>query len=449
VQLKGVDTVYQIYDGTNSNIVLGVDPTEAIGTITSGNIKVYINNSLQRFVTDYTFNGNENLIIIPPASLNINDVIRVEVDVRAEYLIDGDTITIPFEVNLQEGDAITVTWFSNYSSMNIVSDEYTGGKVSYTLARIPLSADYVWVYINGVRLTKDRDFSVSVQKGIVTLTVDSSSNDEIKIVQFAKEIYQSPKAYEIFKDMLNNVHYKRFSRTNDIRLTKNLNYFDTSLEVTNGELLGNPIASKNIPGVVFINDERIEYLKKENNVLSQLRRGSLGTGIAEVHLIDSYVVDIGAAETIPYTESQEKTNFISDGSSQLIGPLNYVPRQSSRSNWVSIDIPVEYGPCDEVEIFVAGRRLRKDSMNIYDESLGSTSPSADFLIQAEFSVDGQTQFVRLSEAVPAGVLISIIRKNGRIWQERGSNTATTGKTFFQNDTPIINFIAKKGSELPE
>jgi hypothetical protein len=333
--------------------------------------------------------------------------------------------------------------------MNIVSDEYTGGKVSYTLARIPLSADYVWVYINGVRLTKDRDFSVSVQKGIVTLTVDSSSNDEIKIVQFAKEIYQSPKAYEIFKDMLNNVHYKRFSRTNDIRLTKNLNYFDTSLEVTNGELLGNPIASKNIPGVVFINDERIEYLKKENNVLSQLRRGSLGTGIAEVHLIDSYVVDIGAAETIPYTESQEKTNFISDGSSQLIGPLNYVPRQSSRSNWVSIDIPVEYGPCDEVEIFVAGRRLRKDSMNIYDESLGSTSPSADFLIQAEFSVDGQTQFVRLSEAVPAGVLISIIRKNGRIWQERGSNTATTGKTFFQNDTPIINFIAKKGSELPE
>ena len=448
-QLKGVDTIYQIYDGTNNSIVLGIDPAEAIGTITSGNIQVYINNRLQRFVTDYTFNGNENLIFIPSINLKIGDAIRIEVNVRSEYLVDNNTIIIPTEVVLQEGDTLTVTWFSNYPSMNIVSDEYTGGKVSYKLARIPLSADYVWIYKNGIRLTKDRDFSVSVQKGVVNLNVSSITNDEIKIVQFAKEIYQSPRAYEIFKDMLNNVHYKRFSKNNDIKLTKNLNYFDTSLEVTNASLLGNPIPSRNIPGVVFINNERIEYLKKENNVLSQLRRGSLGTGIAEVHEIDSYVIDVGASETVPYAESQEKTDFISDGSSQLIGPLGYVPQQSTRSDWTRIDIPVEYGPCDEVEIFVAGRRLRKNSLRVYNESLGSNSPESDILVQAEFSVDGQTQFIRLTETVPAGVLISIIRKNGRIWQERGVGTAVVGKTFLQNNTPIINFIAKKSSELPE
>jgi len=448
-QLTGVDTVYQVYNGTNNNIVLGIDPQEAIGTITSGNIKVYINNVLQRFVTDYIFNGNENLIVIPPTALEIDDIIRVEVDVRAEYLVTENTITIPVGVNLQEDDILTVTWFSNYPSMNIVSDEYSGGKVSYKLARIPLSADYVWIYKNGIRLTKDRDFSVSVQKGSVNLNETSTKDDTIKIVQFAKEIYQSPKAYEIFKDMLNNVHYKRFSKNNNIKLTKNLNYFDTELEVTDASLLGDPIPSRNIPGVIFINNERIEYLKKENNTLSQLRRGSLGTGIAEVHAINSYVIDVGVTETIPYVENQEKIDFISDGSSLIIGPLSYVPRQSIRSNWFRIDIPEEYGPCDDVEVFVAGKRLKKDPAEVYNEILGSASPEADEKRQAEFSTDGQTPFIRLSETVPAGVLISIIRRNGRTWQEKGVNTAITGKSFLQNNTPVINFIAKKGSELPE
>ena len=39
----------------------------------------------------------------------------------------------------------------------------------------------------------------------------------------------------------------------------------------------------NIPGVIFIDGERIEYYLKEDGVLRQLRRGTLGTGIATVH----------------------------------------------------------------------------------------------------------------------------------------------------------------------
>lgn len=448
-QLAGVDTITQAYTGSNNNIVLGVDPVEAIGTITSGNIKVFVNNILQRFVTDYTFNGNLNLITVPRENLNIGDVIRIEVDVRADYVIDNNAVTISSEVILQEGDQIEVTWFSDYPAMNIISDQYTGGKVNYKLARVPLSADYVWVYKNGVRLTKDRDFSVSPQRGIVYLNNASTENDQIKIVQFAKEIYQQPRVYEIFKDMLNNYHYKRYSKDNNLRLAKELKYFDTSIEVIGGELLSIPQPLRNIPGVVCINNERIEYLAKTGNVLSQLRRGSLGTGIAEVHDVDSYVIDAGPTETVPYTEAQEKTDFISDGSSLLIGPLNFVPAQAVRAQWSRQDIPAEYGPCDEVEVFVAGRRLKKDSVDMYSEDLGSDSPEADTVVHAEFSVDGQTQFIRLSDPTPAGILISIVRKQGRTWYERGENSASAGKFFLENSTPIINFIAKKGSELPE
>jgi hypothetical protein len=448
-QLIGVDTIYQTYDGTNNNIILGLDPQEAIGTITSGNIEVFINNVLQVFVVDYTFNGNENLISVNSSNLEIGDIIKIEVNVRAEYSITNDSITIASTVNLQQADTITVTWFSNYSSMNILTDEYTGGKINYKLARLPLSADYIWIYKNGIRLTKDRDFSVFIQKGIVYLNDSTTDTDKIKIVQFAKEIYQSPRVYEIFKDMLNTVHYKRFSKDNKIKLIEPLYYYSTSIKVSDADLLGEPIISRNIPGVVYVNKERIEYMIKSGNTLSQLRRGSLGTAIAEIHNVDSYVVDVGPTESIPYSESQEKIDFISDGSSQLIGPLSFIPNLAIKSNWYREDIPIEYGACNELEVFVAGKRLRKDPIDVYNEVLGSTSPSADITVQAEFSVDGQTPFIRVSEVVPAGILITIVRKKGRIWQERGSGTASAGKTFLENNTAIINFIAKKSSELPE
>jgi hypothetical protein len=42
-----------------------------------------------------------------------------------------------------------------------------------------------------------------------------------------------------------------------------------------------------------------------------------------------------------------------------------------------------------------------------------------------------------------------VRKQGRTWYERGENSASAGKFFLENSTPVINFIAKKGSELPE
>jgi len=136
VQLKNVDTIYVTYDGTNSQITLGIDPEEAIGTITSGNIRVFINNQIQRFVTDYVFNGNQNLIIITSEELTIGDIIRIEVDVKSSYIITGNTITISSDLILNENDMITVIWFSDHPSMNLLTDQYTGGKVNYKLARV-------------------------------------------------------------------------------------------------------------------------------------------------------------------------------------------------------------------------------------------------------------------------------------------------------------------------
>jgi hypothetical protein len=448
-QLKNVDTTFLTYDGTNNQISIGVDPVEVPGTITSSNIKVYLNNQALRFVTDYVFDGNEKTVIILPEILTIGDIIRIETDIDVDYTVIENTLNISDSYPLNANDLITVIWFSEYPSMNLITDQYAGGKLNYKLSRTILSSDYVWVYKNGIRLTKDRDFLIKLPQSILYLNESTSINDEIKVVQYAKEIYQQPVVYEIFKDMLNNYHYKRYSKTNQITLARNLNYYDTEILVTDGSTLAEPIASRNIPGVVLINGERIDYMLKDGNVLKQLRRGSLGTAIPEVHPIDSFVVDVGYSETLPYSESQEKIDFISDGSSQLIGPLLFIPKQTQTQNWFRKDIPGDFGPCDELEIFVSGKRLRKTPVFVYNEDFGATSTGGDEEIQAEFSVDGVSAFVRLTEPAPIGAVISVIRKQGRIWYERNGNSSVNGKSLLESDTAIVKFIAQKSSELPE
>ena len=272
-----------------------------------------------------------------------------------------------------------------------------------------------------------------------------------KIVLFGSKIYREPSGYEIHKDMLNGYSFKRYSVNTDVKLSKDLTYYDQEITVTDASGLAEPIRERNIPGTVMINNERIEYLQKNGNTLSQLRRGAMGTSIATLHSMGSFVVDSSKSETIPYKENQDKLDFISDGSTLLVGPLNFIPTKSSRS-WTSattVTIPNDYGPCDEFEVFAAGARLRKDPLQAYNDSLGASSPSADIILEAEFSVDGVSPYIRLTSKLPAGTRISIIKKVGSIWYERGTATISKGITLLENETPIAKFIAKKTTRLPE
>jgi len=447
--LRGVDSNYFVYDGTNNSLILGTDPLESLGSITSGFIKVYVNGQLKRFVIDYVFDGNTNTLTVDENILDIGDVVSVINDLAVKYRLENNNIVIDPTVPLAINDDITITWFSEYPTLDLISDEFSGGKVNYKLPRSPLNSNYIWVYKNGQRLTKDRDYYLELPRAVVYLTDPTTATDLIKIVQFGNIIWQPPRAFEVFKDMLNNVIYKRYEKKKTVTLTKNLNYYDTTIEVTDASGLSDPILSKNIPGVLSINNERIEYFEKTGNTLSQLRRGSLGTAIKELHHDGSYVIDLGSNETIPYKDTEEIEDFFSDGSTKNIGPLNYVPAQGARTVWYRDTIPQTHGPCDQIEIFVGGKRLRKNPLNMYDSDIAPNSPDGDGLLEAEFSVDGLTPFIRLTEAVPAGTKIKIIRKIGRLWYDRGQTTATTGVSLLSNNTPIAKFIAAGSTESPE
>lgn len=455
--LKGPDTTYYVYDGVVNQFVLGVDPFVSSGAILTSNIKCYINGKLASFIQDYVYDGSAKTITIAKTSLTVNDVIKIETDFLSEYRIEGTNIHILENVTPSINDTIKVTWFNEYPSMKLVSDEFSGGKVQYQLAHSPLSASYIWVYKNGNRLTLDQDYYVSVERGMVYLKSQSVATDTIKVLLFGSGIFRLPSGFEIYKDMLNVYHFKRYSVTDTVRLATPLNYYDQIITVTDATDLSEPIMSRNIPGVVLINNEKIEYMSKQGNVLSQLRRGSLGTPIAALHTSGSFVVDAGPQETLPYNETQERLDFTSNGtpddstvgSAQTIGPLDFTPSQGTRTNWYKNTIPSTHSACDQIEVFVGGVRLRKDPIDVYSEELGSHSPTADKKLEAEFSVDGVTPYIRLTTTVPAGTRITIIRRSGKIWYERGNNTASNGVTLLENNTAISNFIAQRTTKLPE
>jgi hypothetical protein len=457
ILLKGPETEYAVYDGTNNTFIL--ETTEIGGNILPANLSVLINDELKSFIIDYTFNGTTKELTIIPTKLSVGDIIKIENDLKAEYNVDGNNVIISSDFDFGfPGDstisdstypAVNVTWFGEYPSLDIIQDENVGGKVQYQLSRPPISVSYVWVYKNGQRLRQDKDFYVSLPRAVVYITVDSIPSDIIKIVNFSDNVFKLPSAYEIHKDMLNVYHYNRFSKA-ECRLAKQLNYYDTSIEVNDASELSQPIASRNLPGIIFIDGERIEYMSKIENILSQLRRGAHGTSIAESYAVNTVVVDVGYSETIPYNETQQRTDFTSDGSTLLIGPLDFVPTIGTRSStWYRDTIPTTYGPCDQIEVFAAGRRLKKDPQSVYVEDNGSSSPDADRTQEAEFSVDGASSQIRLTTALPAGTRVTVLRRQGKTWYTRGDATAANGVSLIDTETPIARFIVEKTTAIPE
>jgi hypothetical protein len=88
-------------------------------------------------------------------------------------------------------------------------------------------------------------------------------------------------------------------------------------------------------------------------------------------------------------------------------------------------------------------------MLVYNELLGASSPLADTEVEAEFSVDGVSPYIRLTTASPAGARITVIKRIGKTWYNQGATTASSGVSFTDNTTPMITFIKEKSTRLPE
>ena len=433
ISLTPPDGVFEIYNGNNNVVSIGIDPDIPTNAIPVGNIGVYVNNTPLDYITQWSYQPAARTITIKKSNLTLGDNILVEIVNTGKYTLIDDTIVLSNDLTFTTGQKLNVTWFKNYKHLQLIRDVFTGGKYSYQLQTVPKGVSYIWVYLNGVALIQDLEFELDNLRSVVHLKDETALTDVVQIITYGVTTRSKPLTFEIFKDMLNRHQFKRGAIT-ELKLEKDLLYYDSVIQVNDAVSLPNQ-------GIVLINSERIEYQTKNGNLLGQLRRGIFGTAIAELHIRKSNVVNVSDSETLPYAETQTKDDFYGNGTTDTFGPLPFIPSKTVIANWTRKTIPNNYYQSDDIEVFVAGRRLVKTPVALFNE----TTPTVDVTAEAEFAVDGATPYVRLTTAPAAGARITVIQRRGNVWYTIGNNIPTS---LTHDNTAVAKFIQEQSSLLP-
>ena len=289
----------------------------------------------------------------------------------------------------------------------------TNGRI--TLNQAAAGANYVWVICDNKLLRPYVDYKLTDDNTVVELFKKPADNEVIEIIHFAAKVTSEKYGFRIFKDMLNRVHYKRLNEGSVFKLGQPLNYYDQYITLEDATGIPVPNRTTGKPGVVFIEGERIEYYVVEGNLLRQIRRGTLGTGVKTTYAAGTKLQDQGEAETIPYQDKNIQTVFISDGS----------------TNIYNLDFDVNN--YNEIEVLVGGKKLRKpatDPFYEFDATLDQDSPEADVEVDPEFTIDADDNTITLRDDAPTGVKIVVLRKQGKLFT---SNISTS-------DEKIARFI---------
>lgn len=353
----------------------------------------------------------------------------IGVNTSSEYRITEEN-TIVINDPLEDQTPIEVISFYNHNVLEIqrTFDSYTQDNLLvpktvdyyefndrvggiFRLSVPVVSANFVWVIKNRILLSAGVDYFLENDNQTVHLNEYLRKGDTVQVMAFTNSPVMESFGFMQFKDMLNRVHYKRLNASKTTSLVNPLYQIDTQIEVADGSALDIPNIDLNIPGIIEINGERIEYFKKDGNILTQLYRATLGTGSPVVHAAGTLVQGIGASETIPYADQYRVNTIMSDeiinndGSIDTI-PLPYLPNL----DYVSLDNRLTTLK-NTVEVFVGGYRLKKD----------------------EFIVDINGDIL-LTTAPILGVRITIIQKCGTLWNDSGqrlSNSTTQAATFIK------------------
>jgi hypothetical protein len=284
-----------------------------------------------------------------------------------------------------------------------------------TLTDSVIDSSYVWVVKNKNLLIPNIDYILSDNKKEVVLNITPSTNDKFSVITFGSNVFKEPIAFMQFKDILNRVHYKRISKNRTTRLAKALKFSDKQIIVEDPTTLSEPNIALNQPGAIYINGERIEYFIKDKNTLSQLRRGTWGTGIPTIHLLAAEILDIGVGETIPYEDTVEILDWAPNTK------LPYTPIK------------------DGIEVFVGGIRQRKNPYELHDPAIHPESPNGDVKHSADFTVDSVTSTVRLNTTPRLGIRTQVVRKTLNLWNDPGKDIANSSN----NVAYFLKFNPKK------
>jgi hypothetical protein len=447
---------------------ISIDSTEVpLNSVSINEIEVYQNGKLMIVGQEYDWNSSVNSVSFRANVVDQGDQIIIVIRDTGDYYIKktGNDHFLFLNFPVIDDNLITITTFSDHDILNIErinskfkSQKFLSGTPQYFklnvmrtgLLKLPkkiVNIYSLWAIKNGKWLTPYQDYvldgdEIRFDEKLITL-----DQEEIDIIIFDSSSNINsyiPIGFKQFKDILNRTVYTRLDDRSTTLLERPLKSSDTLIYLVDGSKMQEPSDANNIPGVILIDGERIEYMRKDRNVLSQLRRGTLGTGIKAEYSINTLVKDFNSAQIIPYKDENLTDVFVSNGSSNLIS-LNFIPKVNAGTlnpSWYRKTIPTAYGQTDEIEVFVGGKRLRKSPIKRWSDLLGPDSPSGDEDIEAEFAVDGVSAAVYLTVIPEPGVKILIQRKIGRLWN-------IPGISLRDSDTQPANFIKQAYAYDPE
>ena len=377
-------------------------------------------------------------------------MLEIYVITDGDYRIDGTVLIL--DTAPANGAVVEVLQFTNHDLLGIERINYdvvarttlieadvdyitynrlTVGEIK--LRKPAVDAQYVWVSVNSELLTPSVDYYVTDDKLKVQLVRQPAANDVIDVIHFTAPVSTPKFAYRQFKDMLNRTHFKRLD-TAPAKLAQNLNYYDLRIELDNASELSDPNKGQNLPGVIFIEGERIEYFVKEENTLRQLRRGTLGTGVKDTYAVSTKVYDQNISKTVPYKDQTLSYNvsYVEEGIKKLgVDGLT-----------ATFEIGYPVASINEIEVFVGGVRMRKTALDVFNSATALDSPEGDTTVVADFTFDAETNAITLLATPAKDIRVTVVKKVGQSW-------TTFGESLGDTENSIARFLRAGTSELPE
>lgn len=449
----------------NLNTTYDINNKKTGSTYNNQNVKVYVNGYEIRPGFDFIVNSANETISIIQNIIMQGDIIAIMDLTNYDFVILDGVLRLKNSVS---SGSIKITSFTDHDSMGIRSENFDiTHNNEYYLSLPVINENYVWVTANNKVLIAGFDYYVKPDLQTVVLGNDVQLvfGSKITIMSINPSNYANNiVGYRIFKDIFDRHSYKRISRAWRTRLARELQSSHASVHVEDGSLLFSPNPNRNIPGVIFIDGERIEYFIKNGNELTQLRRGTYGTGVPFASAAGTLVYDQSIKQNI-YTEENIKTQKIPTGytTTYVISTLTNTSSFSINTNThagsgISLLTTSTFGYVpsyvDQVDVYFGGRKLRKTELKVHynDRAYDTTSSvyynnettSSFEILVPEFTIQvssSQTLVLNIDEEIIPGTEITVVQRTGKVWD------VSTASILISTSTQA-KFLRKGPTELP-
>jgi hypothetical protein len=407
----------------------------------TGTPRVYVN-GVYAGAQGFNYTRVGSTITFNSGYINLNDVIAILSVKPGDYDYDivdsGSPTTYTIDLPTPLSGEFRIISYVDQTDMMMRTEIFKGNPSRrYRISRPVLNENYIWVVLNGVPLVNRYDYEIL--DDMVTVQIgdnfENTEADTIIVTSISSaHLATTVLGYRIFSDIFNRAHFKRLSKQNTTYLTAPLSFTDKEIYVADASVLSPPIVSKNIPGVIIVDGERIEFFKINGNVLSQLRRSTLGTAPSFYSEENTKVIDQGPNQTVPFGEVINRQDLITEKDVYTYELKNYphVVNTGTHNQFINdgITLSTSTEAVDQIVVFYGGRQLNKVGTLHHNIELSFDSPEVIFTTTNIVGLLSTATVLDLPSTTVVGTAY-IVTATNQVWVYTGSvePTATKGYVY--------------------